>query len=498
MTVDQGCDAGAFAPSFTAGTTNPLAGQSSPFSFTLTRADRTPYLAGISTVLPAGLLARIGSVAQCGPVEAAAGSCPVESQIGTTSAQSGPGAQPLALTGKVYLTGPYKDAPFGLSVAVPTAGQAGPFDLGVVVVRAGIYVDRSTARVTVKTDPLPTIIQGVPLRLRQVNVNIDRKDFTFNPTSCAKQSVFGAFTALDGPVSEQSVPFQPGGCGDLDLQQKLKFKLTGKSSTKDGSHPGVDATVTDVGGGANLKKAEVKLPLSLALDPDNAQALCKPEQRVALNCPKTSIVGQATAVSVLPHPLTGPVYFVEGLRKSKTGRTIRTLPKLWIPLSGDGVTIDVEASSEVDSTGRLVSKFDNIPDAPISSFKLKINGGKHGILVVSGKKGTCNSNRNLDSRFTGHNTQIQVSVIKASIDGCKPTVKKTKTTTKAVTLRVDNLSAGKLTVTGKGIKKTTKTIVTATATTITAHRTTGRLGKIKVTFVAKGTKNATAATITPR
>jgi hypothetical protein len=471
MTVDQNCTAKPFAPSFAAGTSNPLAGQFSPFSFTLTRADGMPFFSQITTGLPSGLLADIGSVPQCGADAAAVGSCPAESRIGSTSVLSGPGAQPLGLTGNVYLTGPYKDAPFGLSIAVPTAGQAGPFDLGVVVVRAGIYVDRK-ANVTVKSDPLPTIIDGIPLRLRQVNVTIDRPNFTFNPTSCVKQSIFGSFQALGGGSSDQSVAFQPGGCGDLDLKQKLAFKLTGKSSTKDGTHPGVDATLTSAGGGANLSKVEVKLPLSLALDPDNAQGLCKPEQRVALACPASSIVGTATAVSVLPHPLTGPVYFVEGLRKTASGRTVRTLPKLWIPLSGDGVTIDADADSNVDSSNRLVTTFHDIPDAPLKSVNLKINGGKHGILVVSGAHGTCGPDRALDSRFTGYNGETKVAVTNAQIEGCKPTVKKTKVTSKAVTLSVENLGPGTLSLSAAGLlTRATQTIKTGSAASITATLT---------------------------
>jgi hypothetical protein len=471
MTIDQNCTAKPFAPSFAAGTSNPLAGKFSPFSFTLTRADGMPFFSQITTALPSGLLADIGSVPQCGADAAAAGTCPAESRIGSTSVLSGPGAQPLGLTGSVYLTGPYKDAPFGLSIAVPTAGQAGPFDLGVVVVRAGIYVDRK-GLVTVKSDPLPTIIDGIPLRLRQVNVTIDRANFTFNPTSCAKQSIFGSFQALGGASSDQTVAFQPGGCGDLDLKQKLAFKLTGKSSTKDGSHPGVDATLTSAPGGANVSKVEVKLPLSLALDPDNAQGLCKPEQRVALSCPASSIVGTATAVSVLPHPLTGPVYFVEGLRKTASGRTVRTLPKLWIPLSGDGVTIDADTDSNVDSSNRLVTTFHDIPDAPLKSVRLKINGGKHGILVVSGAHGTCGPDRALDSRFTGYNGQTKVAVTNAQVEGCKPTVKKTKVTSTSVTLSVENLGPGALSLSANGLlTHATRVIRAGSGASITAKLT---------------------------
>ncbi|MET0448468.1 MAG: hypothetical protein ABW004_08670, partial [Aeromicrobium sp.] len=388
MTVDEGCAAKPFAPSFTAGSANPAAGQFSPFVFTLTRSDGMPYLQRVETALPTGMLADVASVPQCAPDPANAGSCPAASRIGTVTALSGPGATPLSLTGGVYLTGPYKDAPFGLSIAVPTAGQAGPFDLGVVTVRAGIYVDRTDAHVTVKSDPLPTIIQGIPLRMRQIRLAIDRPKFFMNPTGCKQRSIFGSFGALGGASSDQKVAFQPVGCGDLTLRETFKFKLRGSRSTKDGTSPSLEASVAQAPNSTNLAKVEAKLPLALVLEPKNAQALCKPEQAAVFNCPKTSIVGQASARSVLPHELKGPVYFVEGRRKTKTGRTVATLPNLWIPLSADGVTIDVRASSQVDSMDRLVTTFTALPDAPIRSFKLKINGGKHGILVIAGKS-TC-------------------------------------------------------------------------------------------------------------
>ncbi|MET0602882.1 MAG: hypothetical protein ABW167_12915 [Baekduia sp.] len=515
--IDQGCDRKAFSPSFTAGTNNGAAGQFSPFTFSLTRPDGMGYFSGVQMGLPKGMLADIGSVPQCDAGAAQAGACPEASRIGETHVLSGPGAQPLPVKGNVYLTGPYNGAPFGLAIQVPTAGQAGPFDLGVITVRAGIYVDRR-ANVSVKSDPLPTIIQGIPLRMRQVNVTVDRARFMFNPSSCAQQSVFGSFLSTAGERSDQTVAFQPNGCGDLDLNQKLSLNLTNKSQMTDGKHPGVDATVVDAGpgsGGANLKKVEVKLPLSLALDPDNAQGLCKPEQRVALNCPKTSIVGQATAKSVLPHDLTGPVYFVEGLRKDpKSGRTIRTLPKLWIPLSGDGVTIDLDAGSAVDSTGRLATTFDAIPDAPIKRFQLKIAGGKHGILVVSGKPGACDRDKTMATRFTGHNGQVKVGEVQAKIAGCKtkPAIKKTKTTKskKAITVQVGGLGAGRVSLVADGLQPVTRTLTSAKTTqaSITARltgkaqaslRTHGKVAlRLRVGYRPKGSKTAvsTVKTVT--
>jgi hypothetical protein len=457
IVIDQGCGRRDFNPSTTAGVTNPVAGADTAFRFSVSRPDRSANLASIDTALPPGLLARIASVPQCGEAEANAGTCPAASQIGSTSVLSGPGDAPLGLKGQVYFTGPYKGAPFGLSIVTQTAGQAGPFDLGAVVVRAGIYVDRTDAHATVKSDPLPTIIQGVPLRLRQVVVNIDRPGFMFNPTSCAAKSVFAGLGSTDGNNLTQQVRFQVTGCSSLPVNQKLSLSLTGKKSTTDGTHPGIRARLTSTKGSSNLKKVSVALPLALALDPDNAQGLCTPAQRIALACPAKSIVGKATAKSILSHPLTGPVYFVEGLRKSPSGRTIRTLPKLWIPLSADGVTIDVNADSEVRND-RLVTTFDNIPDAPIDSFDLSINGGKHGIIVVSGKPGTCVRSRIVDGELTGQTGSVARIAPRMSVQGCKPAVKKKKSSSKSMTVQVTNLGAGKVTVSGAGVVKASRTL----------------------------------------
>jgi hypothetical protein len=469
MTFDQGCDRPGFAPAVTAGSSNAMAGQGTSFTFGVSREDRTPYLSSIDAALPAGLLANLKDVPRCDPIPANAGSCPAASQIGYTTVLAGPGSTPLGLTGQVYLTGPYKDAPFGLSIVTPTAGQAGPFDLGNVVVRAGIYVDRK-AQVTVKSDPLPTIVRGFPLRLRKVDVTIDRAGFMFNPTSCKKQSVFGAIGALGGGSSQQAVPFQVGGCGDLDLDQQLALKFTGKKTTKDGQHPGIQAKVTSKRSGTNLAQVQVKLPLSVALDPNNAEDLCEPSERAALSCPKSSIVGQARVLSVLPDPLVGPVYFVRGTRTSPSGRIIRTLPKLWIPLSGDGVTIDVDADSDVDSIQRLVTTFHGLPDAPFTEFSLTINGGKHGIIVVSGNPGTCARDKVVDAQLTGQNGQVERIAPLATVEGCKPAISQSKAKGRSVTFRLQNIGPGKVTLSGSSIKKTTRTVKGSVAS-ITARMT---------------------------
>jgi hypothetical protein len=491
MVIDSGCGARDLAPSLSAGTTNPLAGADSSFSLTLTRADGTQFLSRIEAALPVGLLAHLADVPRCAADQANAGNCPAETQIGHTSVLSGPGAAPLGLTGNVYLAGPYGDAPFSLSIVVPTAGQAGPFDLGNVVVRAGIYVDRTDAHVTVKSDPLPTILQGIPLRLRQVNVTIDRPKFMINPTSCAQMSIVTTVQSLEAATKTFTAPFQVNGCAALDMKQKLALKFTGKTQTTDGKHPGIVANIVAGKGTANLKKVVTKLPLSVALDYENAQELCKPAQRLARACPAKSIVGSAAARSVLPDTLRGPVYFVEATRRSPSGRIIATFPDLWIPLSADGVTIDITAKSNVDSQNRLVTTFDNLPDAPIDAFQLNIFGGKHGIIAVSGKPGTCDRSKVIDAQFTGQNGKVVESHDDVAVEGCKPKVTKSSATSRSVTLRLSGLGAGKLSLSGSGVSSTSRTLNSASTASITASLTSQaratlkRHGRVKVSLSAR-------------
>jgi hypothetical protein len=501
MTVDQNCDAAArFAPSFSAGVANPAGGKSSPFSLSVARADGEQELRSISSVqLPAGLLADIGSVPQCGEGDAAAGTCPAASRVGRVEVAAGAGSPVwLPQAGKVptsvSLTGPYKGAPFGLSIVVPA--QAGPFDLGSVAVRAGIFIDRATSAVTVKSDPLPLILQGIPLRVRQINVLIDRPDFMRNPTNCNPASITAAIDSVSSTATP-SVRFQAGGCRDLDFTPKLAMTLSGKGQTTDGKHPGLTAKLTQLGGQANNRKISVSLPLSLALDPDNANGLCEPIDAAVDKCPALSIVGKAHAISpILDQPLDGPVYFVRGERKDpKSGRIIRTLPKLYVPLTGqNGVKIDLHASSEVEAD-HLVTTFDNIPDAPVSSFEMNINGGKGGILAVSNAD-ICKSTQVANQQADGQNGEAADAPVSIQTPSCPLKVVSTKIGKTSVAVKVSGLGAGKVTITGKGIKKTTKTISQATVATITAKRTKGKPGKVKVSFLPAGAKKARIAITT--
>jgi hypothetical protein len=394
-------DMGLFAPSFQAGSMNPVGGAFSPFAVRINRADRQQYMSGLTIEMPPGLIGKLRGVAQCPDAQANAGTCGIESRVGTATVGAGPGSNPFFLEGSVSLTGPYKGAPFGLSTAVRAV--AGPFDLGMVVVRQAIHVDPVDAHITVISDPLPVMVKGVPVRLRSINVDVNRPGFTLNPTSCGPKQIKATMVSTAGAIHQATQHFQVGDCQALRLRPRLRMRLTGRKQLRDRGHPGVRAVLTQGPGQANLKKVAVKLPLSLALDPNRTQSddLCEFEAGLRVDCPRRSIIGRARAFTpVLNRPLTGPVYFVKNVRRHpRTGNLIRTLPTLLIPLKGE-VDIHLRAQSDTQRS-KLVNTFSAIPDAPVSRFELTLRGGRRGILIVNGNP--CRRNRIADVQMDGQN-----------------------------------------------------------------------------------------------
>jgi hypothetical protein len=408
-----------FGTSFSAGVSDPQAGAYTPFSVSFARSDTDQEFSGLTVVLPPGMLANLGDVPLCPDADASAGSCPSSSQVGTAEVGSGAGSDPFFLPGSVYLTGPYNGGQYGLAVVVPVL--AGPLDLGTVVVRESIRVDPSTAQVTVVSDPLPTILDGIPLRIRRVDVDLNRPDFTVAPTSCAPMQVTGTLTSTGGITDPVSSPFQVGGCSSLGFSPKLKLGLSGKGKTRSGDHPTLTATLTDPVGTANIRSAKVTLPLSLALDPNNSNHVCAyaTAQAVhggAVGCSSSTIVGSARAVSpLLSQPLTGPVYLVQGIRFGAQGQQIRTLPSLLVPLRGQ-ISLDLRATTAVNGLGELVTTFSSIPDAAVTNFSLTITGGPKGLLVITGRGvNVCKSAQIAGANFnaqSGKNKGMSITMTK--------------------------------------------------------------------------------------
>ncbi|HEX4464599.1 MAG TPA: hypothetical protein VH042_08180 [Solirubrobacterales bacterium] len=377
------------APKLTAGTELPSAGKYSPLLFKLSREDGTQRLAKIEATLPTGLLAKLAGVGECseagiakarsreepekGALEQADPSCPASSQIGVLDAAAGAGPTPYRTTGKVYLAGPYKGAP--LSTVIVTPAIAGPFDLGTVVVRAALYLDPETSQGRIVTDPLPTILHGVPLDLRSAVVRADRPSFTINPTSCDEKSFGGTATSTLGQMAPLFQRFQVGGCKSLPYKPKLSVRLKGPIHR--GGHPSLRAVFTAKPGEANTAAISFTFPKSEFIDQAHFRTICTRVQFAAGQCPAGSVYGHVVARSPLvDYPLEGPAY----LRSSS-----HKLPDLVFALHGPASQpIAFNAVGRVDSVnGGLRVRFESIPDAPLSKVIVTAQGAKKGLFQNS-------------------------------------------------------------------------------------------------------------------
>jgi hypothetical protein len=434
FTVGQGCGTWAFAPSFTAGTTDSQAGGFSPFSVTFSRQGGEQRLSSAQVVAPPGLLGVLKSVVQCPELQAGAGTCGPESLIGETTVAAGPGEDPYWVKGgRVYLTGPYKGAPFGLSIVVPAV--AGPFNLGIggkpVVVRAQIDVDPHTAQITVTSDSLPTIMQGVPLDIRTVNVTINRPGFTFNPTNCSPSSTTGELGSTVGASAPVSSPFEAANCAALPFKPGFVVSTAAKAGKANGAS--LDVRVASGPGQANIGKVKVDLPKQLPSRLTTLQKACVASVFEAnpASCPAASNVGTATAVTpLLANPVTGPAYL-----DSHGGAAF---PDLEIVLQGEGIVLILDGNTDIKK-GITTSTFKSLPDAPISSFELKLPMGKYSILganvPASANYSLCGQTLAMPTEITGQNGAVVKQITKIAVTGCTKVKAPTRTQKLAAALK---------------------------------------------------------------
>jgi hypothetical protein len=399
-----------FKPQFEAGSLNNNAGAFSPFNMKLLRNDGDQNMTKFSSVLPPGVLGSLAGVSKCsdaaaeaakgktGREELASPSCPANSLIGHTLAGAGVGSALTYVKGYVYLGGAYKGAP--LSVISVTPALAGPFDAGTVVVRLGLDLNPKTAEVEVDgaaSDPIPHILKGIVLKVRDLRVYVDRPNFTLNPTSCdesrARATLFGSYLNVfdsgdDVPVG-LSTRYQAANCLNLGFKPKLALNL--KGGTKRGGHPGLTAIYSPRAGDANVEDLVVRLPRSAFLDQAHIKTICTRVQFAADACPERARYGYIKAwTPLLEEPLEGPVW----LRSSD-----HKLPDLVFDLHG---LVDVEVATRLDSAkGGIRATVEDSPDAPLSKVVLRMQGAKKGLIINS--RDLCARKSRANVEYTGHN-----------------------------------------------------------------------------------------------
>jgi hypothetical protein len=411
------CPGARFAPGFTAGTQNPIAGGFSPFGMRLTRTDDDGEFGSLSSLsLPKGLLANVASITtRCTIEQADAHACPADSHIGEVTTGAGAGSNPFYVPGDIYLTGPYKGNPFGIAVIVHAL--AGPFDLGYVVVKGAIQI-HDDGSVTVATDPFPTILQGIPLQVRDIRVNLDRPGFTFNPTSCNPTSINGTVVSTANQQAGVSSHFQVGECANLAFKPKFSASTAGKTSKANGAsfhvHLASNEGPHSTGGGeSNIAKVDVQLPVALPARLTTLQKACTAAQFAdnPAGCPEASFVGTATAhTPILASPLSGPAILV-----SHGGQAF---PDLVLVLQGEGVRLNLTGHTQIKK-GITFSHFETVPDAPVASFDLTLPQGPHSALTtdIPGRNLCANTRtvtvtKRITRRVHGHTRKVKIKAKK--------------------------------------------------------------------------------------
>ena len=396
-----------FNPGFDAGTVDNTAGAHTPFLLDLTREDGDQNLTGLNVTTPPGFSASLRGIPYCpeaaiakladgsysGQAEQATPACPAASRIGSVVASAGAGSRPVQVSGTAYLAGPYKGAPLSLMIVVPAV--SGPYDLGNVATRVALHVDPLTARVHAVSDPLPQILEGVPLRTRSIEIDLDRHDaaghpdFTINPTNCDPFTVEAIAYGDQGAEAARSSHFQVANCSDLPYGPRLRLRLTG--GIKRRGHPAIHAVFDAKPGEANTSRVQVTLPKGELLDNAHIASVCTKPLFAAHACPRASFLGTASVTTpILDQPLKGNAY----LRSST-----HELPDIAIDLTGQ---VDFQLVGRVDSVkARLRTTFESVPDVPISSFTLDLLGGNKGLLQNS--ESLCGGPKNATVRMRGQN-----------------------------------------------------------------------------------------------
>ena len=422
-----------FKPVVIAGASDNAAGGYSPFYLRIDREDGEQELTRFSTVFPPGLTGNLTGIPFCSDAQIDAArhatgqqelnepSCPAASEIGHTLVGAGIGNVLAWTPGKVYLAGPYHGS--ALSIVSVTSATVGPFDLGTVVIRFALRVNPTTAQVEIDStgsDPIPHIIQGIVVHVRDIHVYVDRHNFILNPTSCNPMSiadtVTGAGADFTNPADQVPVsiatPFQAADCSTLQFKPVFKVSTSGKTSRSNGASLTAKLTIPGaLGTQANIRQVKVDLPKQLPSRLTTLQKACTAAQFNAnpAGCPAASVVGHATAITpLIPVPLVGPAYFV-----SHGGEAF---PSLIVVLQGYGVTIDLVGTTFISKAGITSSTFKTVPDQPVTSFELTLPEEKFSALAANGN--LCKSKLAMPTAFTAQNGAVIHQSTPVTVTGC--------------------------------------------------------------------------------
>jgi hypothetical protein len=372
-TAGAKCAPAPFSPELLISSSNPRAGAPTTISTVLRRRPGEQLPRAFSTTLPAGISARLGSVQLCSGTAATLGSCPAESRVGSATAAVGSGPSPAVLRGDAYLTGPYRQAPFGLLMRFQ--GSVGPLDLGVIATRSALEMNRRTGKLTVSTTDIPDQVEGLPVRFQSIELTMGRPGFLRNPTSCSANGTEAVLESQSGAIATATSSLNLHGCNRLRFKPRIRLALVGRGQLHRHGTPILRVTTRMRRGDAGLHSMRLTLPPQLKLGTGGLKALCSRPDAEQGRCPIDSRVGSAWArTPLLDTPLRGGIYMAQ---PSGEG-----LPDMWINLAGSGLRIDLRSRSAKLKGGRYVTSLTGLPDTPLSTFAMRLGGDESRIITL--------------------------------------------------------------------------------------------------------------------
>jgi hypothetical protein len=331
----------------------------------------------LDVALPGGLVGKVFSVPMCPTAKATAGSCPSTSEIGDVTAAVGSGPLTVTLKGKAYLGTGTSTAIARIWLDIPV--RVGPIDLGTFTLANNLTLGATDGRVHV-TANLPDAFKGFPLGLRRLQMTVDRKDFLLNPSGCDARHFDVGITGTDGTFGLGSGPFQATGCDSLKFRPKVGTSIEDPDVKAAGSQPPFQTEITKPATDSALADVTVLVSAALQANPSAlSDGICQAGQLAADACPPATKIGNAVAVSpLLRDRLTGPVYLSDTGAPAPDGEGVE-LPYVSVFLKGPGVALRLDGELRLSpDAGRLEAHFKNLPDVPLSDFKLSFYGSRSG------------------------------------------------------------------------------------------------------------------------
>lgn len=368
------CTPPGFSPQLVTESSVHKTGQPTVLSTTLLRNPGEQLPRGFSMTFPSGMSARLGAVSPCAaPAVASPGACSPASLIGSAQAKIGSGADPATLHGDVYLTGPYRRAPFGLLMEFQ--GSLGPFSLGAITTRSALETNPRNGRITAVTKDIPERVEGLPIRFQSIELSLDRPGFIRNPTSCSSVSTNAAFESQSGAVAHANSALELHGCKSLRFAPRVRLAILGRGEGRVHGTPILRVSTGLRSGGSNLRAMKLLLPPVLKFRTGKLGEICSQQDADGGDCPADSRIGTAFGrTAVLSAPLHGSIYMVQPKGDD--------LPDLWVSMEGAGVQVALRGHTHTTKSGRLVTALSGLPDTPLTSFTMRIGGRKTQVISL--------------------------------------------------------------------------------------------------------------------